>query len=201
MVKKNSWNWWSEKSGPPLGVEVEAYRKEVNGLEEAVHEMEKENIYLINKLFERRLQFLKVPRKLFLTQGAGLQFPGESMDQEEAEEEGTSATELVISVDPQSSEERRELEKESLDDFEVVYLEGMSESQFLPPLLYEDTNDFKEYKELGPLDVKLMCAVGQQMPIHEDNKEMPSKAQLEERYDPNKTAQHITYRMIKSVFP
>ncbi|XP_039211569.1 coiled-coil domain-containing protein 83-like isoform X2 [Crotalus tigris] len=163
--------------------------------------MEKENIYLINKLFERRLQFLKVPRKLFLTQGAGLQFPGESMDQEE--EDGTSATELVISVDPQSSEDRRELEKEkeSMDDFEVVYLQGMSASQFLPPLLYEDRNDFKEYKELGPLDVKLMCAVGQKMPIHEDIKEMPSKAQLEERYDPNKAAQHITYRMIKSVFP
>ncbi|ETE64207.1 Coiled-coil domain-containing protein 83, partial [Ophiophagus hannah] len=56
-----------EKSGEPkirfpLSWQVEAYRKEVAALEEAVHEMEKENIYLINKLFERRLQFLKVPR-------------------------------------------------------------------------------------------------------------------------------------------
>ncbi|KAM3837518.1 LOW QUALITY PROTEIN: coiled-coil domain-containing protein 83 [Vipera latastei] len=183
-----------------LKEEVEAYRKEVSGLEEAIHKMETENIYLINKLFERRLQFLKVPRKLFLTQGAGLQVPGESTDQEEVKD-GMSATELVISVDPQSSKERRELEKESRDEFEVVYLREMSENQFLPPLLYEDTNDFKEYKELGPLDVKLMCAVGQKMPIHEDIKEIPSKAQLEERYDPNKAAQHITYRMIKSVFP
>ncbi|XP_034262353.1 coiled-coil domain-containing protein 83 isoform X2 [Pantherophis guttatus] len=183
-----------------LKEEVEAYRKEVDALEEAVNELEKENIYLINKLFERRLQFLKVPRKLFLTQGAGLKIPEESIDQEE-EEEVMSATELVISVDPVSSEERRELGKSSMDDFEVVYLRGMSKNEFLPPLLYEDTNDFKEYKELGPLDVKLMCAVGEKMPVHEDIKEMPSKAQLEERYDPNEPSQHITYRMIKSVFP
>ncbi|XP_026536296.1 coiled-coil domain-containing protein 83 [Notechis scutatus] len=184
-----------------LKEEVEAYRKEVAALEEAVHEMEEENIYLINKLFERRLQFLKVPRKLYLTQGAGLQVPGKNLDQEEAEEDGMPARELVISVDPKSSEEKRELEKASWKDFEVVYLRGMSPNQFLPPLLYEDTNDFKEYKELGPLDLKLMCTVGEQMPIHEDIKEMPSKTQFEERYDPNKSAQHITYRMIKSVFP
>ncbi|XP_026562586.1 coiled-coil domain-containing protein 83 [Pseudonaja textilis] len=184
-----------------LKEEVEAYRKEVSALEEAVHEMEEENIYLINKLFERRLQFLKVPRKLFLTQGAGLQVPGKNLDQEEAEEDGMPARELVISVDPKSSEEKRELEKASWKDFEVVYLRGMTANQFLPPLLYEDANDFKEYKELGPLDLKLMCTVGEQMPIHEDIKEMPSKTQFEERYDPNKSAQHITYRMIKSVFP
>uniref|UniRef100_A0A2D4IDI1 Uncharacterized protein n=1 Tax=Micrurus lemniscatus lemniscatus TaxID=129467 RepID=A0A2D4IDI1_MICLE len=184
----------------PVSWQVEAYRKEVTTLEEAVHEMEKENIYLINKLFERRLQFLKVPRKLFLTQGAGLQGPSESMDQEEAKEDGMPTRELVISVDPKSSEERRELENPSWEDFEVVYLRGMSANQFLPPLLYEDTNDFKEYKELGPLDLKLMCTVGEKMPIHEDIKEMPSKTQFEERYDPNKSAQHITYRMIKSVF-
>ncbi|XP_032076142.1 coiled-coil domain-containing protein 83 [Thamnophis elegans] len=184
-----------------LKEEVEAYRKEVDGLEQAVHEIEKENIYLINKLFERRLQFLKVPRKLFLTQGAGLKFPGESMDQEEEEERVQSAKDLVLSADPESSEEIREPEEQLVDDFEVVYLRGMSTNQFLPPLLYEDTNDFKDYKELGPLDMKLMCAVGQKMPIHEDLKEMPSKSQLEERYDPNKASQHITYRMIKSVFP
>uniref|UniRef100_A0A2H6NEN0 Uncharacterized protein n=1 Tax=Micrurus carvalhoi TaxID=3147026 RepID=A0A2H6NEN0_9SAUR len=184
----------------PVSWQVESYRKEVATLEEAVHEMEKENIYLINKLFERRLQFLKVPRKLFLTQGAGLQGPSESMDQEEAKEDGMPTRELVISVDPKSSEERRELENPSWEDFEVVYLRGMSANQFLPPLLYEDTNDFKEYKELGPLDLKLMCTVGEKMPIHEDIKEMPSKTQFEERYDPNKSAQHITYRMIKSVF-
>ncbi|XP_058041662.1 coiled-coil domain-containing protein 83 isoform X2 [Ahaetulla prasina] len=183
-----------------LKEEVEAYRKEVDALEEAVSELEKENIYLINKLFERRLQFLKVPRKLFLTQGAGLQVPEERIDQEE-DEEVMSATELVISVDPESSEERRVSGKQSMDDFEVVYLRGMSKNEFLPPLLYEDTNDFKEYKELGPLDVKLMCTVGEKMPIHEDMKEMPSKAQLEERYDPSEPSKHITYRMIKSVFP
>ncbi|XP_070607737.1 coiled-coil domain-containing protein 83 [Erythrolamprus reginae] len=183
-----------------LKEEVEAYRKEVNELEEFVHELENENIYLINKLFERRLQFLKVPRKLFLTQGAGLRIPGENSDQEE-EEDVMSPPELVISVEPGSSEERRELEKPSVDDFEVVYLRGMSRDQVLPPLLYEDTNDFKEYKELGPLDVKLMCTVGEKMPIHENMQEMPTKAQLEEKYDPNKPSEHITYRMVKSVFP
>ncbi|KAM6448681.1 coiled-coil domain-containing protein 83 [Liasis olivaceus] len=186
-----------------LKEEVASYRREVTELEKSAHELEKENIYLINKLFERRLQFLKVPRKLFLTQGAGLQIPGESMDQEE-EERVMSATETVISMEQPSHDEKRDLdgaENKSADDFEVVYLRGMSMNQFLPPLLYEDSNDFKEYKELGPLDVKLMCVVGQKMPIHEDIKEMASKSHLEEKYDPNRPAQHITYRMIKSVFP
>ncbi|XP_063161965.1 coiled-coil domain-containing protein 83 [Candoia aspera] len=185
-----------------LKEEVAAYRKEVSDLEESVHKLEKENIYLIDKLFERRLQFLRIPRKLFLTQGAGLQIPEESMDQEEEVPE-MSAMEMVISVERPVSDERRgfkHAEIKSIDDFKVVYLRGMSANEFLPPLLNEDTKDFKVYKELGPLDVKFMCAVGQKMPIHEDIKEIPNKTHLDEN-DPKSSAQHITYRMIKSVFP
>ncbi|XP_020665092.3 coiled-coil domain-containing protein 83 [Pogona vitticeps] len=190
--------------------EVAAYRKEVNDLEASVHKLEEENIYLINKLFERRLQFLNVPRKLFLTQGAGLQVSGKDLpmlglsDYEggQAEDDNlTSASELVLTVEEKQSEESKKNlgEEESKDD--VVYLRGHPGKPFLPPILYEDTNYFKEYKDLGPLEVKLMTVVGQTMPVHEDIKEMPSKTQLEEKYDPGRSAHHITYRMIKSVFP
>lgn len=58
----------------------------------------------------------------------------------------------------------------------------------------------QEYKQLGDLEVKLMTTVGTAMPIHTDIREMPSKLQLEEKYDATKPPHHITYRMIKSIF-
>ncbi|XP_062983927.1 coiled-coil domain-containing protein 83 [Elgaria multicarinata webbii] len=196
-----------------LKEEVAAYRKEVSELEDSVHTLEKENIYLINKLFKSKLQFLKVPRKLFLTQGAGLQIPGEDLltvedgDHARLKDEadsGASVSEAVLAVEERSKGREKDLEAEeqiSEDNSNEVYLRGKSTSQFLPPILYEDTKDFKEYKDLGSLEVKLMSVVGQTMAIHEDIKEIPSKTQLEEKYDPRRSSHHITYQMIKSVFP
>ncbi|XP_061484892.1 coiled-coil domain-containing protein 83 isoform X2 [Rhineura floridana] len=186
-----------------LKEEVAAYRKEVNELEASVHELEKENIYLIDKLFERRLQYLKVPRKLFLTQGAGLQVLEKDKEQDDSAEveadSGSSVSEIIVAVDQQGSQEATE--PVLRDQFEVIYLQKDLSDQCLPPILYEDINDFKEYKDLGSLEVKLMSAVGQAMPIHEDAREMPSKTKLEEKCDTSRPPHHITYRMIKSVFP
>ncbi|XP_054830724.1 coiled-coil domain-containing protein 83 [Eublepharis macularius] len=204
-----------------LKEEVAIYRKEVDELEAAAHALEEENIYLIKKLFDRRLQYLRVPRKLFLTQGAGLQISADELEKMESKEspeqmyhllyqkaQGAvpiipfhginslgSASEIVLATEIQE-----EGEPEAEFPSELVYLRGQMASQFLPPLLYEDTSDFKEYKELGPLEVKLMSAVGSAMPIHEDIKLMPSRTQMEQKYDRTK-ASRITYRMIKSVFP
>lgn len=58
----------------------------------------------------------------------------------------------------------------------------------------------QEYNDLGELQVKLLSIVGQSKPIHEGIREMPSNTQLQERYD-TRPGHHITYRMIKSVFP
>ncbi|XP_053161401.1 coiled-coil domain-containing protein 83 [Hemicordylus capensis] len=200
-IKENEW----------LKEEVAAYRREVNEMEDTAHSLEKENIYLISKLFDRRLQHLKIPRKLFLTQGAGLQMSEEDMDNigfgDDTFDE-FSASQVVLSrarrrdrrMPKDTTAEREAKRKEDEDSFELIYLHGESSVQFLPPILYEDADDFKEYKQLGDLEVKLMSIVGQSMPIHQDIQEMPSKTQIEERYD-TRPNHHITYRMIKSVFP
>ncbi|XP_044298520.1 coiled-coil domain-containing protein 83 [Varanus komodoensis] len=196
-----------------LKEEVAAYRKEVSLLEDSIHELEAENIYLINKLFEYKLQFLRVPSKLFLTQGAGLQMPGEGSLREQgspyaglkSEENSEAAIPEVLPAVQKGSGSKTwdfTVMEEGLEDEEdVVDLQGHSATGFLPPILYEDANDFKEYKDLGSLEVKLMTIVGQAMPIHEDIKEMPSKTQLEEKYDASRSPRQITYQMIKSVFP
>ncbi|KAJ6664871.1 hypothetical protein lerEdw1_005843 [Lerista edwardsae] len=190
-----------------LKEEVAAYRKEVNYLETAVHDLERENIYLIKKLMDRRLQHLKVPRTLFLTQGAGLQIPTSPKEEGAKEDEDAvdTAAELILTIErkpsPEPSEESKEEEEQELkDNYEVICLRRESTIPPLPSILYEDSEDFKEYQELGELQSKLMSIVGQPMPIHQDIKEMPSNTQIEERYD-TRPGHHITYRMIKSVFP
>ncbi|XP_077197499.1 coiled-coil domain-containing protein 83 [Paroedura picta] len=219
-----------------LKEEVALYRKEVNDMESAAHALEEDNIYLIKKLYDRRLHYLRIPRQLFLTQGAGLQIAMEEETEElketsshEDQTEGygrtlqvspllypsgqfprlltnryemnsmTSASEIILATELDEEEAGGKQRPE--DPFELVYLRGQMASQFLPPLLYEDVADFKEYTELGPLEVKMMCAVGKAMTVRENNKEMPSRTRLEERYDSSPAAQRITYRMIKSAFP
>ncbi|XP_015283216.1 PREDICTED: coiled-coil domain-containing protein 83 [Gekko japonicus] len=215
-----------------LKEEVALYRKEVDEMEATAHALEEENIYLIKKLYDRRLHYLRVPRKLFLTQGAGLQIPGEELENVESKTSGqgasfqvssllypkvkevketaaitpsyemdslASTSEIIFATD--LDQEGEEGEGQSEDPSELVYLRGQTASQFLPPLLYEDTGDFKEYTDLGPLEVKLMSMVGRAVPLHEDIKEMPSRTQLEERFDSSRAFQRITYQMIKSVFP
>ncbi|KAH0625226.1 hypothetical protein JD844_033519 [Phrynosoma platyrhinos] len=195
-----------------LKEEVAVYRREVSDLEASIHTLEKENIYLINRLFDRRLQFLQVPRKLFLTQGAGLQIPGNELEHSDSTEAEfislESVSELVLAMENKTSKDITVLEgkKDTHDDGDnveenEVYLRGDSARKFLPPILYEDSKDFKRYKDLGSLEVKLMSTVGQAMPIHEDIKEMPSKTQLEQKYDSGRSARRITYQMIKSIFP
>uniref|UniRef100_A0A670HTR5 Coiled-coil domain containing 83 n=1 Tax=Podarcis muralis TaxID=64176 RepID=A0A670HTR5_PODMU len=209
------------RTGFHISWQVAGYKKEVSDLEASVHELEKENIYLINKLFERRMQFLKVPRINFKAQQAVIDripspppppllqqsFINRSIAQSvfpplasaEVQAESTSlVSEMVLNVD---QTDRKEAGENLLDDsYEVIQMQTDSVGQLLPPILYEDSNDFKEYKDLGPLAVKLMTTVGQTMPVHEDAREMPSRTKLEEKYDASRPQQRITYQMIKSVF-
>ncbi|XP_060090983.1 coiled-coil domain-containing protein 83 [Heteronotia binoei] len=209
-----------------LKEEVAHYRKEVDEMEAAAHDLEQENVYLIKKLYDRRLHYLRVPRKLFLTQGAGLQITAEELEKMESKDATGQAASLQLSpllypnlqeaVTAATSCEMKSLgsaseiilamdmdqkgqggEQSNLPS-ELVYLRGQTASQFLPSLLYEDTADFKEYTELGPLGVKLMSVVGRAAPIHQDIKEMPSRTQLEERYDSSQASRCITYQMVRS---
>nr|XP_056714058.1 coiled-coil domain-containing protein 83 [Euleptes europaea] len=210
-----------------LKEEVAVYRKEVNELEASAHALEEENIYLIKKLYDRKLHYLRVPRHLFLTQAAGLQITEEELENVESKEAPgkggslqlyqkgqepgllsvpqkssslASASEIILASELVMEEEGEGGEQSELPS-ELVYLRGQTASQFLPPLLYEDTGDFKDYAELGPLEVKLMSAMGRAAPLHEDAKEMPSRTRLDDKYDTAAASLHITYRMIKSIFP
>ncbi|KAM9245401.1 LOW QUALITY PROTEIN: uncharacterized protein RG961_002073 [Leptosomus discolor] len=62
-IEENAW----------LKEEVKMYQKEVSDLEASIWLLEEENIGLVKQLIDGRLQNLRVPRHLFLTQAAGLQ--------------------------------------------------------------------------------------------------------------------------------
>ncbi|XP_069932546.1 coiled-coil domain-containing protein 83 isoform X4 [Oryctolagus cuniculus] len=55
--------------------EIAIHRKEVEKLEKVIHELEEENLVLIDQLFNCRLVDLKIPRRLYLTQAAGQSVP------------------------------------------------------------------------------------------------------------------------------
>ncbi|XP_032708781.1 coiled-coil domain-containing protein 83 isoform X2 [Lontra canadensis] len=58
-----------------LKKEIANHKKEVEKLENIIHELEEENLVLIDQLFNCRLVDLKIPRQLYLTQAAGLKAP------------------------------------------------------------------------------------------------------------------------------
>ncbi|XP_075775528.1 coiled-coil domain-containing protein 83 [Pelodiscus sinensis] len=201
-IEENEW----------LKEEVEIYRTEVSDLEESAQLLEEENIYMIKSLFNCRLKNLKVSRHLFLTQGAGLQVQGEELLSEDLEglqcrdyaaktdagDESPESTVLTIEqkvFSDTQSETEAEKQEYSYED-----LWGQPVSPVFSSILYEDEKDFQEYLKLGPLETKLMSAVGTAMPIHEELREMPSKCQFEDSFETYKSEGHITYRMVKSVF-
>ncbi|XP_059577928.1 coiled-coil domain-containing protein 83 isoform X2 [Alligator mississippiensis] len=197
-IKENEW----------LKEEVEVYKKEVSDLEASAQLLEEENIYMIQILSDRRLQNLRISRPLFLTQGAGLQGEDELLS---ANLEGLACGEHSGMKDdknecPKSMElpGAWSMEKAAMSDTQsemedsYEFLCGIPMPPTLDSLLYEDEKDFQEYLKLGPLEIKLMSAVGKAMPIH--LKETPSKSHLEGCFGITQPESHITYRMIKSVF-
>ncbi|KAM9034536.1 coiled-coil domain-containing protein 83 [Sarcophilus harrisii] len=189
-----------------LKKEVELHKKEVAELEHAIHHLEEENLLLISQLFDCRLADLKINRPLFLTQAAGLgeqkDFPEEIQPETNLESEPLmkkSETELLslskrLSFLYEDNEENiNELQKsiEGTDHDPCIEF-GASDLSYL---LYEDEKDFKEYTDMGPLEVRLMAIEGQKKPILEGLKEMTKKDWL----DAGETGNTITYKMICSL--
>ncbi|XP_033061979.1 coiled-coil domain-containing protein 83 isoform X1 [Trachypithecus francoisi] len=191
-----------------LKKEVAIHRKEVEELENAIHELEAENLVLIDQLFNCRLVDLKIPRRLYLTQAAGLEVPPEEMHLELPETHIEEKSELQpIEVESRdlmsSSDESSTLHlshENSIEDLQYVKTDKEENSctEFgdtdMKYLLYEDEKDFKDYVNLGPLGVKLMSVKSKKMPIHFQEKEIPVKLYKDVRSPESR----ITYKMMKS---
>ncbi|XP_005357689.1 coiled-coil domain-containing protein 83 [Microtus ochrogaster] len=185
-----------------LKKEISIHRKEVEKLECCIHQLEEENLVLINQLFNCRLVDLKIPRKLYLTQAAGQQVPPEDAslmlletDNEEnlkspAKTESGEALSLLLGSHEASSPVVQVTNTER---------EGSSSTEFGDSvthyLLHEDEQDFKEYVNLGPVALKLLSVEGKRMPIHFQEKESPLKS-----YDDIQSPEsHITHKMVKTL--
>ncbi|XP_041515535.1 coiled-coil domain-containing protein 83 [Microtus oregoni] len=183
--------------------EISIHRKEVEKLERCIHQLEEENLVLINQLFNCRLVDLKIPRKLYLTQAAGQQVPPEDaslMLRETDNEEN-----LKSPAKTESGEVLSLLLGSHEASIPVVQVtnterEGSSSPEIkdsvLHYLLHEDEQDFKEYVNLGPVALKLLSVEGKRMPIHFQEKESPLKS-----YDDIQSPEsHITHKMVKTLF-
>ncbi|XP_030684811.1 coiled-coil domain-containing protein 83 isoform X3 [Nomascus leucogenys] len=190
-----------------LKKEVAIHRKEVEELKNAIHELEAENLVLIDQLFNCRLVDLKIPRRLYLTQAAGLEVPPEEMPLElpetHIEKSELQPTEVESRDLMSSSDESSTLHlshENSIKDLQYVKIDKEENSctEFgdtdMKYLLYEDEKDFKDYVNLGPLGVKLMSVESKKMPIHFQEKEIPVKLYKDVRSPEG----HITYKMMKS---
>ncbi|XP_018892581.4 coiled-coil domain-containing protein 83 isoform X4 [Gorilla gorilla gorilla] len=190
-----------------LKKEVAIHRKEVEELKNAIHELEAENLVLIDQLFNCRLADLKIPRRLYLTQAAGLEVPPEEMSLELPEthiEKSELQPTEVESRDLMSSSDESTIlhlsHENSIEDLQYVKIDKEENSctEFgdtdMKHLLYEDEKDFKDYVNLGPLGVKLMSVESKKMPIHFQEKEIPVKLYKDVRSPES----HITYKMTKS---
>ncbi|XP_019804364.1 coiled-coil domain-containing protein 83 [Orcinus orca] len=188
-----------------LKKEIANHRKEVEELEHAIHELEGENLVLIDQLFNCRLVDLKIPRRLYLAQAVGQEVAQEEMPLELPETYieksqlqpaevksrdllslalGSSALHLSHEDSSRYSQQLKIDEESSSIEF------GASDMKYL---LYEDERDFKDYVNLGPLEVKLMTVESKKMPIH-SQEETPVKF-----YDDVRSPEsHITYKMMKS---
>ncbi|XP_040439245.1 coiled-coil domain-containing protein 83 [Falco naumanni] len=196
-IEENEW----------LKEEIKMYQKEVSDLKASINLLEEENIGLVTKLVNSRLQNLKAHRHLFLTQTAGLQdeFPKDEMKEAEYRKHAakTDGDENLRSdtVSCQKKKAFPKIQSKTENEKPQDSDEELWEKSFTPTvdsLLYKAEEDFQEYLKLGPLETKLMCVVGRAMPIHEAPEEMPSRSHKEDGVI-GKSDGHITAQMIKAL--
>ncbi|XP_071587688.1 coiled-coil domain-containing protein 83 isoform X2 [Heliangelus exortis] len=164
--------------------EIKMYRKKISDLKASIELLEEENISLVTKLIDSKLQDLRQPRHLFLTQAAEMQ--GKADGDESLRSVTVPCQKIKDFAKIQSKTEPQASYKE------------LWEKPFTPTLdrlLNEDKKDFQEYLKQGPLGTRLMYVVGRAMPIHEETDDMPSR-----RYEEDgKSNRHITARMIRAL--
>ncbi|XP_015707920.1 coiled-coil domain-containing protein 83 isoform X2 [Coturnix japonica] len=188
-----------------LKEEVKLYRKKVSDLKASVRLLEEENISLVRKLMDKRIQNLRVPRHLFLGQAAGLQ-DGSLQDEIKAEEhrEHSAKTDgketlrrAIVPCQKTKAFPKVQHKTEIVKSWDGD--EELQETSLTPILnsLFEIERDFQEYLKLGPLVSDPVYVVGRSMPIHTEE-ETSSKSRLEGDYSGERN-RHITLQMIKAL--
>ncbi|KFO29253.1 Coiled-coil domain-containing protein 83 [Fukomys damarensis] len=193
-----------KENAEKMSEQIAIHRNEVEELENTIHELEEENLVLIDQLFNCRLVDLKIPRRLYLSQAAGQEIPPEDMPLELAETyieeksklQPTGECKDTLSSSGESSSIQHSLE----DSARNIHLKTDEEDSsctesgdsHMKYLLYEDEWDFKEHVDLGPLAVKLMRVESKKMPIHFQEKEISVK--FDE--DVSSPENRITYKMM-----
>ncbi|XP_052807568.1 coiled-coil domain-containing protein 83-like isoform X3 [Mya arenaria] len=158
--------------------EVEIHRRETDDLRYEVEDMERGNLEIMAELFECKIEDLKISRNFFLTQFA----EGENLDtdgilemdlaQLSIEQSGGDQTSPKgIPARPMSATHRAIQDKV----FSLVQASIQSEDEdseadsedtdLLDNMFYEEEN-WGDYLQLGPLELKLLNVTGTSMPIH-----------------------------------
>ncbi|OXB73958.1 UNVERIFIED_CONTAM: hypothetical protein H355_012956, partial [Colinus virginianus] len=169
-IEENEW----------LKEEIKRYRKEVRDLEASIWLLQEENINLVRKLMDNRIQNLRVPRHLFLNWAAGLQDESrqDEIRVEHREYSGkTDGGERSAAVSGRKKKPFLETQCKTEMGKPWDRDEELQEKSLTPILnsLFEIERDFQEYLELGPLESAPMCVVGKAMVIHKEPEETPSR--------------------------
>ncbi|XP_066556186.1 coiled-coil domain-containing protein 83 [Amia ocellicauda] len=168
-IRENEW----------LKKEITIYNREVALLENAVQKLEEENLAIVNEMFEHRLGNLKISRKVFLTEAAGLDvidtgMLGEDFDKLYLTDQPDAPSRpihflLAAAEGGNGLGVPRELEgdERGASCSRPADQPTASPAQDLRVALYGSQVNFQEPMQLGPLELKLLSVVGQAMPIHQ----------------------------------
>ncbi|KAB5543536.1 hypothetical protein PHYPO_G00080300 [Pangasianodon hypophthalmus] len=139
-IKKNDW----------LKKELAVYLEEVSVLEEAVKNLEEENLEHMRQLFDHRLSDVQISSNALLTQA------------EDLEQKLSLPDERAAEIGREQHQQSGELEKDETDHS----CKPSSPTHHLSTLLYGSQCDLREPLHLGPLEQKLLSVVGQAMPLY-----------------------------------
>ncbi|XP_061199668.1 coiled-coil domain-containing protein 83 [Neopsephotus bourkii] len=192
-IEENSW----------LKEEVKLYQKEVSDLKASIQLLEEENIALVAKLVDSRLEYLGVPRHLaaglpdnFLKDGMKAVEYSEYAAEADGDESLGSATDSCQKTKAFPKIQSTSDTEEPQESDEEIREQPLTST--LGSLFYEDGKDFQEHLKLAPLETTLMCVIGKAMPIHKQAEEMPSRRGTEDSMA-HKSDRRITARMIRAL--
>jgi len=137
--------------------EVEMHQKEVGQLLVEVESLEKKNLAMMGDLFECQVDDLRISRDFFLTQFKD----GENLDETgllemdlgniDFKRYASKLTKGIDEIEAKPHDENEENDEQEYDPFDSH--------------LHFDDEDFDDYLQLGPLELKLLSISGRQMPI------------------------------------